>query len=60
MNLQGKIIVWGTLLACILAILAGAWLPGALGNVLLAGGIIGLIIFLCVAVYIANAMNSDI
>ncbi len=60
MELQGKLIIWGSLILCVGLVLAGAWLPGALGNLLLTLGILASIGWVVAAFFIINAMNSDI
>lgn len=60
METSGLIIVFGSLLAAIILTVAGAFLGGPLGHALLACGIIGGAIWVCFALWLANAMNSDI
>lgn len=60
MELQGKLIIWGSLILCAGPVLVGAWLPGTLGHLLLALGILASIGWVAAAFFIINAMNSDI
>lgn len=60
METQGLVIVFGSLLAAIILIVAGAFLGGPWGHEMLAGGIVGCIAWLIFSFWIANAMNSDI
>jgi hypothetical protein len=60
METQGLIIVFGSLLAAIILIVAGAFLGGPWGHAALALGIIGVIAWVIFALWLARALNSDI
>jgi hypothetical protein len=61
MELQGKLIIWGSLILCVGPVSVGAWLcPSALGYLLLTLGTLASIGWVVAAFFIINAMNSDI
>jgi hypothetical protein len=60
MNLQGYIIVYGSLGLVIACVIAGLAIKTIIGSILLFVGIAGLITWFVLALYIANAMNTDI
>ena len=52
--------VFGSLTVVIAMVVAGAMLEGVIGALLLILGIVGCVAWIFGAVYLANAMNSDI
>lgn len=60
MELKGYVIIFGWLAAVLALIVGGAFVGGPWGHASLAVGIIGAFAWLCFAIYLAAAMNSDI
>lgn len=60
MEPKAYVLIFGSLGLCIAAIVAGSYIGAGLGHALLALGIIGGIMWIVGAFWLANAMNSDI
>ncbi len=61
MNAQGMLIVWGSLFSVVLAIVVGAFFKATpWGGALMVLGFLGLLGWICFAIWLANAMNTDI
>lgn len=60
MDTQGLVIVFGSLAVVIGMIVFGAFIGGQWGRTLLAVGVLGVIAWVLGALWLANAMNTDI
>lgn len=60
MDARGLIIIFGSLALCAVAIVVGAAVSAPWGRALLAVGILGALAWVCVALWLMNAMNTDI
>jgi len=61
MSTQGLVIVWGSVVSIVLAIIVGAFFKATpWGGALMVTGFLGLVGWVCFIIWLVNAMNTDI